>query len=92
MYAKITKDHLFDGTTIPNDRTGTVLLDDGLPHQDDTCMKVKIYDDDDELYYEALVDGADAMEELFEWAIRDSGVTRLDAFDEINNEWKMVMG
>lgn len=73
MYAKITNDHLFDGTIITNDRTGKVLLE-GEPV--DKLYKVRLLDDDRELCYEAEADD-EALEDLFDWAQRDVGVTIL---------------
>lgn len=79
MYAKITKDHLYDGKTIGRNLTGVVLIAkkprDDQPVPAD-AVEVRLYDDDEILYYEVL-----ATDETFEWLVswgaRDSGVTIL---------------
>lgn len=88
MYAKITKDHLFDGDIIDRDRSGAVIIRTGgeLTHTEPTLLDVRLYDDDDELYYEAIATD-DALEDLFDWAQRDSGVTKLDV--KRDGEWKV---
>jgi len=94
MYAKIVKDHLWDPVDQVmvdsglSDRTGVVLF--GVPPAGNTgtrpeVLDVRLYDDDGILYYECLATD-DALENLFDWAQRDSGVTLLQV--KVNDEWK----
>jgi hypothetical protein len=74
MYAKITKDLLYDGKLIQNDRTNEVIFGALQPGED--LRVVRLLDDDRDVYYEAEAT-EDALEDLFEWAMKDSGVTIL---------------
>jgi hypothetical protein len=88
MYAKITKDHLFepeDITDIPL-RQGLVLWDD----EPGELIKCRLYDDDGELYYEATADD-DALEHLFTWAQIDAGVTLLKTKNK-DGKWEDCIG
>lgn len=78
MYAQITKDLLYDGNYIKVNRKHEVIFGGG-PHQVGPLMKVRLLDDDRELYYEAVSDD-EALEDLFSWAMRESGVTILQVW------------
>lgn len=73
MYAKITKDLLYDGKIIEIDRTGIVLLN-GTPIGD--TLEVRLLDDDREVCYLALADD-EGLETLYSWAMSDAGTTIL---------------
>lgn len=77
MYARITKDHLDLSSVLPDWRPldGLVVVDG--EHDEAKLFKVRLLDDDRELYYEAKVDGDEAAEQLLEWAMRDAGATIL---------------
>jgi hypothetical protein len=50
------------------------------------AIPVRLYDDDGILYWEGRsIDAEDSLEHLFAWAMRDSGVTRLDV--KRDGEW-----
>jgi hypothetical protein len=93
MYAKITKDHLFD----PNDRyslkiisrEGWVLWSENFTPAV-ILIECKLYDDDGELYYEAYADD-EALEPLFNWAQIDAGVTLLKIKNK-DGEWEDCIG
>lgn len=82
MYWKITKDHLYDGKIITKNYTGKTL---GNIIVGDILM-VRLYDDDDELYYEAHSDD-EGLESLYEWALIDSGTVCLKIWDK--GAWKV---
>ena len=81
MYAKITKDLLHDDTLITDGRTG--LEWKGEPQGG--ILRVRILDDDREVYYEAVADD-EALETLLDWAMRDAGATILQV--RYGNEWR----
>ena len=74
MYAKITKDLLYDGEGISHSHVGTIPVSNGIISGE--LLQVRLLDDDGEHYYTAEADD-EALEPLFEWAMRDSGVTLL---------------
>lgn len=77
MYARITRDLLYDGATITNDRSGDIIIGDKTT--DDHVggmLDVRLLDDDRIPYFLARADD-DALEDLYEWAYHDSGVTIL---------------
>jgi hypothetical protein len=83
MYAKIITDHLRIDDMLGSefDRTDSVVFDTRDPHGADGIVAIvpfRLYDDDDELYYEGEVTDDRALEELMSWAMQDSGCTRLD--------------
>ena len=75
MYAKITKDKLWqEGDSLPS-RAGAYITGD--PTQaEGPLLKVRLLDDDREHYYTAEADD-EALERLYEWAMHDAGVTIL---------------
>jgi hypothetical protein len=81
---RIDKDHLAEGdggSPIPS-RAGMMVPRDAdpttkLPH------RFKIYDDDDELYYEGRSSRIDF--EPLDWAMWDAGATRIDYLE--NGKW-----
>lgn len=89
MYAKITKDHLFDGDIITDDRTGEIIVSELRERPaKQPILDVRLYDDDGELYYEALADD-EALEALYSWAAHDAGVTMLKVKN--GNKWEAVI-
>jgi len=91
MYAKITKDHLFEmyADHKSSSRAGHVLWSENFTPAV-ILIECKLYDDDGELYYEALADD-DALEHLFTWAQIDAGVTLLK-IKNANGEWEDCIG
>jgi hypothetical protein len=85
MYAKITEDKLWK----PNDpfinRKGTLLIDFKDRGE---LVKFRCLDDDGEVYYVGVADD-EALEAVFDWAARDSGVTVLQCW--IDEQWKDVI-
>lgn len=82
MYAKITKDHLFDSReSFPMDYEGKILLRGPLTGE---LIDVKLLDDDRILYYEAVADD-ESLEWLYGWAMHDAGVTILQT--KKDGEW-----
>lgn len=76
MYAKITKDLLFDGKIITSDRSGMVVIGREEDKSTAEIIVCRLLDDDRIPYYMAVSDD-EALEELFYWAMRDSGCTIL---------------
>ena len=92
MYAKITKDLLYDNKVVGEEyesREGLVLFDN-KPGPIHVFYKCRLYDDDGEIYYEADADDA-ALELLFDWAQKDAGVTLLKIKAD-NGEWEDCIG
>ena len=55
--------------------------------------RVKVYDGDGILYYEAMCDGDDGAERFHDWASYDSGTTSSKIKDEsTNNKWMDFIG
>lgn len=82
MYAKITRDLIAQGDWDP--RTGVVF--DGAPVGD--VLKVRLLDDDRDVYYLADADD-EALEPLLSWAARDVGTTILQ--QRIDGNWVDVI-
>lgn len=86
MYARITKDKLWEpGDSLPS-REGEVIVDHHNGEFSGTVLDVRLLDDDREHYYTAVADD-DALEALFDWAMFDAGCTILQVKDEDGN-WK----
>jgi len=91
MYAKITEDHLYEHTdhNPTESRAGWQLWTD-YTDPEVRLIKCRLFDDDGELYYEAIADD-EALEDLFDWAQKDAGVTLLKIKNE-NGEWEDCIG
>ncbi|QXN70183.1 hypothetical protein INTERNEXUS_143 [Bacillus phage vB_BspM_Internexus] len=52
--------------------------------------RVRVYDDDKTLYYEALCDkdSHESAERFHDWSMYDSGTTESKILDDKGNEWK----
>lgn len=84
MYAKITRDLIWSpGDTFKN-RQNVTIIGEERAVADPNCLRVRLLDDDRTPYYEAIADD-EALEPLFEWAMRDSGVTILQVRE--GNGW-----
>lgn len=77
MYWKITQDYLYDGNYITENRTGKEV---GERNESEPLLRVRLYDDDEELYYTVLSEDS-SLEDLYEWAMYDSGVTILKVWE-----------
>jgi hypothetical protein len=90
MYAKIVTDHLDVTDTLgPEfDRTNQVIICEFHKQVPTDLLDVRLLDDDRELYYTAVADD-DALEGLFTWAMKDSGVAILQTKQD--GEWKDVI-
>jgi hypothetical protein len=89
MYAKITKDHLWEDT-YPLDAFNRTGKEFGEKDLDEELVEVQLFDDDGILYYEAESTNDDMLELLFEWAQLDAGVTLLKINE--NGKWVDCIG
>jgi len=89
MYWKITEDLLWEeGDSLPS-RVGFHSRYDENTRIGE-FLDVRLLDDDREHYYSAVADD-EALESLYDWAMRDAGVTILQVKDS-NGNWKDEIG
>ena len=83
----ITKDHITDCDILPScaGKGNFVLATPPLPY------RFRLYDDDGELYYEGRSDdrNSDAAFAPLDWAMADSGCTRIDYLQD-NGKWETL--
>jgi hypothetical protein len=79
MFAQITKDVLdLTDTLGPEfDRTGKVII--GTTPPTEGLLRVRLLDDDREIYYYGLATD-DALEDFLNWAMADAGCTILQVY------------
>jgi hypothetical protein len=86
----ITKDHLPD---VGRNATGVMGPRGILPKiaarlEQGEGIPFRMYDDDDELYFEGRLIGGSGLEPLDDYGTGDSGCTRIDLF--ANGKWSTV--
>lgn len=103
MAAFIKKDHIADG--FDESRVGTTIsetplytierligVDDNMPEYG-TLIPFRMYDDDDELYYEGeLHDDPDCLNQMgaLRWGETDAGCTRIEVLRD--GKWTQEIG
>jgi hypothetical protein len=88
MYAKITKDLIWEPGDQSDSRVNEVVICKFHTPVPDDLLDVRLLDDDRILYYEALADD-ESLEHLFYWAQRDAGVTILQV--KKGGKWEDVI-